>query len=86
MEQAMTKKKQVFEPLINGPTWREIIAEALGEIGPGIAGAWDRERTLAMADCILAAMRRSYRPDPLDLEVVRLRAALEWCGVPGAGR
>ena len=79
-------KGQVFEPLIKGPTWREIIAKALRTTVDVDNDAWDEETRLALADHILAAMRRSYRPDPLDFDIERLRAELEGCGVPGAGR
>jgi hypothetical protein len=81
-------KGQVFKPLIEGLTWCEIIAEALrtANLDVNMSTGWDSDAQRNVADHIIAALRRSCRPDPLDLEVERLRAELESCGVPGAGR
>jgi hypothetical protein len=54
-------KGQVFEPLIKGPTWREIIIEALHTAPPELRDIsdWDGDKKGRLADHILAALRKA---------------------------
>jgi hypothetical protein len=59
-------KGQVFDPLIKGPAWREIIAEAIRTTPIDmIDHDTVEEQRLFMADHILAALRRSAKEGPL---------------------
>lgn len=57
-------KGQVFKPLVEGPTWREIIVEALRATELDTC-MWSEETRGELADHVLAAMRRHARYGPL---------------------